>query len=75
MEIINGKKYPQIVDIIEYNGKKYYAKEWYPHYSCCFNICALRQQCTKFSKEFNCEGLHYFLILFSINFIYKLLFQ
>lgn len=63
METINGKKYPQIGDIIEYNGKKYYTKQWNVWQPCCFDICALRQQCTKFSKEFKCEGQYYFLTI------------
>jgi hypothetical protein len=63
MKTINGKNFPQIGDIIEYNGKKYYTKKWQVWQPYCFDICALRQQCTKFSKEFNCESQHYFLTL------------
>lgn len=63
METIGDKKYPLSGDIIEYNGKKYYTKEWRPQDLCCFDICALRNQCEKFSKDFNCEGWHYFLTL------------
>ena len=63
METIGDKKYPQIGDIIEYNGKKYYVKKWQSQDPCCFDICALRQQCKKFGKEFNCEEWHYFLTI------------
>ena len=63
MATINGKKYPLSGDVIEYNGKKYYVKELADHRQCCFDICALRQQCTKISKEFDCEGWHYFLTI------------
>ena len=62
MKTINGKKYPHSGDVIEYNGKKYYTKECQPR-ECCLDTCALRQQCTKVSKEFNCEGWHYFLTI------------
>lgn len=63
MATIRDKKYPLSGDIIEYNGKKYYVKELADHSQCCFDICALRQQCAKFSKEFDCESWHYFLTL------------
>lgn len=63
METICGKKYPQVGDIIEYNGKKYYTKEWVAGQPCCFEICALRNQCNKFCEEFNCEGWYYFLTI------------
>jgi len=63
MVIANCKKYPQIGDIIEYNGKKYYTKQWKEGQPCCFEICALRNQCKKFSKEFSCEAPIYFLTL------------
>lgn len=63
MEIICGKKWPKVGDIIEYNGKKYYTKQWVEGQPCCFDICALRNQCKKFSKEFNCEAPLYFLTL------------
>ena len=63
MKTINGKKYPQIGDIIEYNGKKYYIKQLKGGQPCCFDICALRNQCKKFCKEFNCEGWHYCLTI------------
>ena len=63
MEIIENKKYPLFGDIIEYNGKKYYVKEWFAGQPCCFEICALRNQCNKFCEEFSCEGWHYFLTI------------
>ena len=50
-------------DIIEYNGKKYYIKERHDYSSCCFDICALRNQCKNVCKEFKCENLTYFLTL------------
>ena len=31
--------------------------------SCCFDICALRNQCKNICKEFKCENLTYFLTL------------
>lgn len=63
MGTIGDKKYPHVGDIIEYNGKKYYTKQWVAGQPCCFEICALRNQCNKFGKEFNCEGWHYFLTI------------
>ena len=63
METIGDKKYPKIGEIIEYNGKKYYVKQWKEWQPCCFDICALRNQCNKFCKEFNCDSPQYFLTL------------
>ena len=51
METIKDKKYPLSGDIIEYNGKKYYVKELNEYNSCCFDICALRNQCKNVCKE------------------------
>ena len=63
METIKDKKCPSSGDIIEYNGKKYYVKELNDYNSCCFDICALRNQCKNVGKEFKCENLTYFLTL------------
>ena len=63
METIKDKKCPLSGNIIEYNGKKYYVKEIHDHSSCCFDICALRNQCKNVCKEFKCENLTYFLTL------------
>lgn len=63
METIIDKKCPVSGDIIEYNGKKYYVKELNDYNSCCFDICALRNQCKNVGKEFKCENLTYFLTL------------
>ena len=63
METIVDKKCPVSGDIIEYNGKKYYVKERHDYSSCCFDICALRNQCKNVCKEFKCENLTYFLTL------------
>lgn len=63
METIIDKKGPVSGDIIEYNGKKYYVKEIHDCSSCCFDICALRNQCKNVCKEFKCENLTYFLTL------------
>lgn len=63
METIRAKKCPLSGDIIEYNGKKYYVKELHDYSLCCFDICALRNQCKNVGKEFKCENLTYFLTL------------
>ena len=63
METIIDTKCPVSVDIIEYNGKKYYVKERHDYSLCCFDICALRNQCKNVGKEFKCENLTYFLTL------------
>ena len=63
METIIDKKGPVSGDIIEYNGKKYYVKELNDYSLCCFDICALRNQCKNVGKEFKCENLTYFLTL------------
>ena len=63
METIKDKKCPSSGDIIEYNGKKYYVKELNDYSSCCFDICALRNQCKNVGKKFKCENPTYFLTL------------
>lgn len=63
METLIDKKCPVSGNIIEYNGKKYYVKELNDYSSCCFDICALRNQCKNVCKEFKCENLTYFLTL------------
>ena len=63
METIIDTKCPVSGGIIEYNGKKYYVKERHDYNSCCFDICALRNQCKNVCKEFKCENLTYFLTL------------